>query len=132
MGNYVQFSQDPGQWEESTQALWGSHDIILSLTWFKVAEIMQLELLALSHAEAWGNIKKPQGDMAFLLIVPRKNIKGEMAFRLAMVWAHPLQAQLSSLDEAVKKLTLLINLGDNLAHAFVRLNKDTQHVPLYN
>ena len=53
-----------------------------------------------------------------------------MAFRLAMVWAHPYQAHLSSLDEAVKKLTLLISLGDNWAYTFVQLNRDTQHVPL--
>ena len=37
---------------------------------------MQLELLALSHVEAWENIEKPQGDMAFLLIVPGKTIEG--------------------------------------------------------
>ena len=70
--------------------------------------------------------------MAFLLIVPGKTIEGEMAFRLAMVWAHPHQAWLSSLDEAVKKLTMLINLGNNWAYTFVQLNKDAQHVPLSN
>ena len=58
--------------------------------------------------------------MVFLMIVPVKTIKGEMAFGLA-VWAHPYQAQLPFLDEAVKKLTLLINLGNNWAYAFVWL-----------
>ena len=67
--------------------LWGFHDICPSLTRFKVQEIMQLELLALSHAGAGGSMEKPHGNMAFLLIVPRKTIEGEMAFRL--VWAHP-------------------------------------------
>ena len=82
MGNYAHFSKDTGLWQESTEALWGSHDICLSLTWFTVGEITQLELLALSHAEAGGSIEKPQGDMAFLLIVPGKTIEGEMAFGL--------------------------------------------------
>ena len=68
--------------------------------------------------------------MVFLLIAPEKTIEGEMAFGLAMVWAHPYQAGLSSLDEAVKKLALLINLGDNWAYTFVQLNRDAQHVPL--
>ena len=54
--------------------------------------------------------------MAFLLIVPKKTIKGEMVFGLAVVWAHSYQAHLSSLDEAAKKLTLLISLGDNWAY----------------
>ena len=53
-----------------------------------------------------------------------------MAFGLAVVWVHPYQACLSSLDEAAKKLTLLINSGNNWAYAFVWLNEDAQHVPL--
>ena len=44
--------------------------------------------------------------------------------------AHPYQAHLSSLDEAAKKLTLLISLGDNWASAFIQLNGDAQHVCL--
>ena len=55
-----------------------------------------------------------------------------MAFGLAMVLVHPHQAQLSSLDEVARKLTLLINLGDNWAYAFVWLNEGAQHVPLSN
>ena len=68
--------------------------------------------------------------MAFLLIEPKKTIEGEMAFGLAVVWAHSYQACLSSLDEVAKKLTLLINLGDNWLYTFVWLNWDAQHVPL--
>ena len=76
MGNYTYFSQDHGQLEESAQALWGFFDICPSLTWFKI-KITQPELLALSHAGAWGSMEKPNGDMAFLLIVPRKTTEGE-------------------------------------------------------
>ena len=77
-----------------------------------------------------GDTEKFWGDMAYLLIAPEKTIKGEMAFRLAVVWVHPYQACLCSLDEVAKKLTLLINLGKNWVYAFVWLNGDTQHVPL--
>ena len=77
-----------------------------------------------------GGTEKFQGNMAFLLIAPEKTIKGEMAFRLAMVWVHLYQSHLSSLDEVAKKLALLINLGDNWAYTFVWLNGDAQHVPL--
>ena len=132
MGDYVHFSKDPGLWEESAQVLWGSHDICPSLTWFKVGEIIWLEELALSHTGAWGSIEKPQVNMAFLLIAPGKTIEGEMEFGLGVVWAHPHQAWLSSLDEVVKKLTLLIDLGENWAYAFVQLTEDAQHVPLSN
>ena len=51
-------------------------------------------------------------------------------FGLTMVWAHPYKACLSSIDEVVKKLALLINSSDNGGYAFVWLNEDAQHVPL--
>ena len=55
---------------------------------------------------------------------------GEMVFGLAMVWVHPYQAHVSTLDEAAKKLTLLTTSGKNWAYTFVQFNKDAQHVPL--
>ena len=132
MGDYAYFSQYHGWWEELTEALWGSHDICPSLMQFKVEEITQLELLALSHAWAWGSMEKPYGDVAFLLIAPGKTIEGEMAFGLAAMWAHPHQACICSLDEVLRKLALLINLADKWAYTFVQLNEDAQHVPLSN
>ena len=56
--------------------LWGSHHICPSLTLFKMGEITWPEVLALFHAGAWGSIEKPEGNIAFLLIAPRKTIKG--------------------------------------------------------
>ena len=53
-----------------------------------------------------------------------------MALRLGMVWPHPYQACISSLDEAVKKLTLLTTSSGNWAYTFVQFNNDAQHVPL--
>ena len=69
MGNYPHFAGDPGLWEESTQVLWGSHDICPSLSHFQVAQVTWPELSALSHAGALGDPEKTQCDMAFLLIV---------------------------------------------------------------
>ena len=51
-------------------------------------------------------------------------------FCLTMVWAHPYQPHLSSMDEMAKKLILLVNSTDNWAYTFVWLNEDAQHVPL--
>ena len=130
MGDYMHFSRDPSPWEESTQMLWGSHDICPSLSWFKVRDVTQWELLAFSSAGVWEDAEKPQCNMAYLLIVPGKTIEGEMAFRLTMVWAHPHQAHLLSLDELARKHALLIDIGDNWAYAFVWLNEVALHVPL--
>ena len=124
------FAKDPSWWEESNQALWGCHDICPFLPRFHVALVTWPELSTLSHSGAWGDARNFQGNMAFLLIVPEKTIQEEVAFSLTMVWANPYQAHLSSVDEVAKKLTLLINFGDNWAYNFVWLNKDAQHVPL--
>ena len=130
MGEYTHFSKNPCLWEELTQMLWGSHDICPCLSQFQVRDMTRSELSALSHMGAWGDTQKPQCNMAYLLIAPGKTIKGEMAFGLTVVWAHPHQACLPSLDEVVRKFTLLIDIGDNWAYAFVWLNKGTLHVPL--
>ena len=53
-----------------------------------------------------------------------------MAFSITMLWTHPYQACLSSMDEVAKKLTLLVNSSDNWAYTFVWFNKDAQHVLL--
>ena len=89
------------------------------------------ELLALSCTGAWGDTEKPH-DMAYLLIVLGKTIEEEMAFKLTMVWVHPHQTHLPSLDEAVRKLTLVINIGDNWVYTFMQLKESTLHVPLSN
>ena len=113
MGDYAHFSRDPSLWEKLMQMLWGSHDICPSLSQFQVRDVTWSELSALSHAGAWGDTEKPQHDMAYLLIVPGKTIEGEMAFGLTMMWAHPHQACLPSLDEVARKLALLIDIGTN-------------------
>ena len=85
---------------------------------FQVKAIMLSELHALSLIGAWGNVEKPRHNMAFLLIVPDKTIKGERVFGLVAVWVHPYQAHHHSLGEAAHKLTLLIDIGTNWVYTF--------------
>ena len=51
-------------------------------------------------------------------------------FWLAVVWVHPYQAHIPTLDEAARKHVLLTTSHENWAYTFVRFNKDTQCVPL--
>ena len=53
-----------------------------------------------------------------------------MVFRLTMVWVHPYQACIPTLDEVARKLALYTASHENWAYAFVRLNEDAQHVTL--
>ena len=55
---------------------------------------------------------------------------GEVVIGLPVVWVHPYQACVPTIDEAVRKLTLLTTSGENWAYAFMQLNGDSQYVPL--
>ena len=77
-----------------------------------------------------GNAKKFHSDLAFVLVLAKKATKEEMVFGLAMVWVHPYQTCIPTLDEVVRNLTLLTTSHENWACAFVQFNVDAQHVPL--
>ena len=81
--------------------------------------ISQSHLLAISRAKAWGDPKKPKLGMAYLLLAPAQVVEEERIFRLVAMWVHPCQTLLSSLEEAAKKLALLVNTGDNWPCAFI-------------
>ena len=49
---------------------------------------------------------------------------------LIMVWVHPYQARVSTIDEAAKQLTQLPSVGPDWPYALVWLNGDGHHVPL--
>ena len=68
--------------------------------------------------------------MAYILLAPSQETEEEKRFGLAGVWVHPNQFLLSSLEEAVKKLTLLISTKEDWYYALVHINEDAQHLPL--
>ena len=65
-----------------------------------------------------GGPKRPKSNMAYLLLVPDQVVEEERKFRLVVVWTYPCQAHLPLLDEAARKLALLINTGEDWAYAF--------------
>ena len=130
MNDYSHFAEDTNRWEQITEAMWGSHDIFPLLSQFHVMVISQSHLSAIFQAKAWGDPKKHKLGMDYLLIVPAQMVEEERIFGLVAMWVHPCQTLLSSLEEAVKKCTLLINTGDDWPYAFVQLCEDSQHVPL--
>ena len=132
MNDYSHFAKDTNRWEQATKVTWWSHDICPLLTQFYAMAITWLHLSAISQAKAWEDSRKPKLGMAYLLIVPLQAVEEERKFRLVAMWVHPCQTLLSLLEEAVKKLALLINTGDNSPYTFMPLCEDSQHVPLSN
>ena len=59
-----------------------------------------------------------------------KGVAGERTYRPAMVWVHPCQARISTIDGTAEQFTQLASTGPNWPYALVQLNRDTCHMPL--
>ena len=101
MCDYTFFSKDPSQWDKSYQSLWGCHDICPLLKQFHVTQVTQPGLSSLTRLWVWGDFERFCSDMAFLLILPKEGVAGERVYGLAVVWVHPCQARVPTLDEVV-------------------------------
>ena len=78
----------------------------------------------------WGDHERFHSNVAFLLILPKEGMAEERVYGLAMVWVHPCQARVSTIDDAVRKLILLASAGPNWPYPFAWFNGDAPHVPL--
>ena len=67
--------------------------------------------------------------MAFLLVLSKEGVAGERLYGLTVVWVHPCQARVPTLDEAVRKLAMVTSLGSNWPNDFVYFNGDALHFP---
>ena len=130
MDDYVSYASNTSKWEQANMAMWGYLDICPPLTQFWVVEITRVGLSTISLAKVWRDPKRPKSDMAYLLLAPNMVVEEERRFGLVAVWTHPCQAHLPSLDEVERKLTLLINTGEDWAYTFLQLTKDSQHISL--
>ena len=77
MNDYSHFAEDANRWEQTTEAMWGSHDICPLLSQFNIMVISQSCLLAISWAKAWGDPRKPKLGMAYLLLVLAQRVEEE-------------------------------------------------------
>ena len=82
------------------------------------------------HLKAWGDAEWFWSNVAFLLVLPKEGVAAEGAYGLAMVWVHPYQARVSTIDDAAKQVAQLAPTGSNWPYALVQLNGDAYHMPL--
>ena len=129
MCDYAFLSKDPSRWDEAYKSLWQHHNICPILEQFHVAQVPQPELSSLTHLLAWGDPKRFSSDVVFLLILPKEGIAGERVYGFAMMWVHPYQARVSTIDDVVRKLTLITSARPNWPYAFVWFNVDAHHMP---
>ena len=111
MSNYIFFSKDPDHWGELYQSLWRCHNICPLLEWFHIVHVTQMDLVSLTHLKAWDDVDKFCSDVAFLHVLPKESAAEERTYGLTMVWVHPYQARVSTIEEAIKQLDQLTPLG---------------------
>ena len=99
---------------------------------YAVPSTCKLNCLPSLRQEPEGEAKKPRWDMAFLMIVPSTNARGDQLSSLAVVWAHPPQGHFNTLAKAGQKLMLLADNGSHWPYVFVHISNTMLHVPLSN
>ena len=87
-------------------------------------------LSSLTHLLAWGDPESFHSNVTFPLILPKESIAGERVYGLAMVWVHPYQARVSTIDDGARKLTFFASSRPDWPYAFMQCNGDTHYVPL--
>ena len=117
-------------WDPNSEAIWRSLNFCPGIRCFVVPTLTHTQLTNLSQAGAWGDVKRPWQNIAFLMIVPNANFSGELIFGLAVVWANPCQGHLTTLVEVAHKLALLVDNGLDWPYAFVCMSSTMCHVPL--
>ena len=95
-----------------------------------MASITYPELSSLTSLRAWGDTEKSHNDIAYLLVSAEDEVISDRVYGLSTVWVNPLQARVSTVEDAVRQLTALVSSGSNWPYALVQLNEDTHHVPL--
>ena len=107
MSDFEFFSKDPSQWGDTYASIWGCLDICPPLDKFHLASITYPELSSLTSLRAWGDAEKFHSDMAYLLISAEDEAMSGRVYGLSTMWVNPFQARVSTVEEAVRQLTIL-------------------------
>ena len=64
-------------------------------------------------------------DITFLLVSTKEEATGDRMYGLSTVWVNPYQARVSTVEETVRQLMVLVSSGPNWHYTLVQLNQDT-------
>ena len=130
MSDYTFFSKDSGCWGKSYQSLWGTPQHLFALTVVQHCPSDPVRANLPYPPEGMGWCRKFCSNIPFLLVLPKEGVARERMYGLAIVWVHPYQARISTIDSTAKQLAQLASTGPNWPYALVLHNGDTCHVPL--
>ena len=110
-------------------SLWGNLNICPQLHWLELPCQTQAELSSISSLKVWGDVQKPQHDIAYLL-VQVENAMRDRHYGISLVWVNSNQARAATMEEAVEKLAACSSSGTNWPYTLVLLYGGPCHAPL--
>ena len=130
MTDYAFFSQGSDRWGKDLAPLWGHLTI-----WPPTATIPHIiynpiRAVLPYQAQGLGEKQNDCHNITFLLVLAEEVATGDRRYGLLTIWVNPCQARVSSMEEAVRKLTAWVSSGPDCPYALVQSNEDTHHAPL--
>ena len=129
MTKFTFFDGKEDRWDDSMRAFWGNLNICPHLDYLELPYHTSGELLSISCFKVWGDTQKPHNNMAYLLVCTEDSSKAG-SYGMALVWISPLQAQASTVEEALGTLSTCISHGPNWPYVLAQLYKGSNHTPL--
>ena len=106
MAEYAFFLQKADQWRKDMALLWGDLSICPLLPWFQLLCHSQVDLSSLNCLKVWRKGQNPHHNITFLLVWV-EDAMGDKHYGLSVIWVKPSQVRVTSMEEAVGKLTAL-------------------------
>ena len=129
MAEYAFFLQKADWWRKDMALLQGDLSICSLLNQFQLPCHSQAELSSLNDLKVCGEGQKPQHNITFLLVWV-DDATGDKHYGLSVIWAKPSQVRITSMEEAVRKLTACTSSGTGWPYAPVQLHEGTHNAPL--
>ena len=129
MTEFTFFASKEDRWGNNMMALWSNLDICLHLNYLELLYHTSGELLSISCLKIWGDTQEAHNNVAYLL-VHTGDASGTESYSLALVWISPHQAQASTMEEAIGRLSTCISSGPNWPYVLAWLYEGSNHTPL--
>ena len=129
MTEYAFFAKKADWWGKDMASLWGNFNIFPHLHWLELPCHSQAELFSISSLTVWKDAQKPHCDNVYLLVWV-EDAKRDRCYGISLVWVHPIQVRVATMEEAVDKLTAFTSCGANWPYALAQLFENPHHAPL--
>ena len=103
MIEYAFFAEKADRWGKDLAPLWGSFNIYPQLHWLELPCHSQVELSSISSLKVWADTQKPLCNMSYLLVQVEDVMQGRQ-YGISLVWVHPNQVRVTSIEEAMQKV----------------------------